>query len=149
MCCVLLTNVSSKVTLSTSMCLLFTMHMLSVEHQNTYVLCVHSYQIVELLVDTWCSSNFVAWKPLASCEWEPILKGVEGFNALHYIKWAQFWLLPFCNSSFYFESFVVFLLPTWWMKDKGFHFLSWVGCKVFIFCACDKHRNGHVSCAFI
>jgi hypothetical protein len=52
MCCVLLTNVSSKVSLSTSMCLLSIMHMLSVEHQNKCVLCVNYYQSVELLVDT-------------------------------------------------------------------------------------------------
>jgi hypothetical protein len=36
------------------------------------------------------------------------------------------------------------------MKDMGVSFFKpWVGCNVFVYCACDKHRNGHVLCAFI
>ncbi len=40
MCCVLLTNVNSKVSLSTSMCLLFTMHMFECWTSKIHVCCV-------------------------------------------------------------------------------------------------------------
>ncbi len=125
MCCVLLMNVSSKVSLSTSMCLLSIMHMFECwTSKYMYVMCA-------LLPKHWASCWHLMFFQLCCLEspsklWMGAnLERCWKLNALHYIKWTQFWVLTLCNSSFYFESFVLCscsLCDGW--KTWGFHFLN-------------------------
>jgi hypothetical protein len=122
-CCVLLTNVSSKVSLFISMCLLSNMHMF--ECWTSKYMCV----VCAFLPKHWASCGHLMFFQLCCLEspsklWMGTnLERCQKLNALHYIKWTQFWLLTLCNLSFYFESFVLCscsLCDGW--RTWGFHF---------------------------
>jgi hypothetical protein len=88
MCCVLSTNVSSKVSLSTSMCLLSTMHMF--ECWTSKYMCV----VCALLPKHWASCWHLMFFQLCCLEspsklWMGAnLERCWKLNGLHYIKWT-------------------------------------------------------------
>jgi hypothetical protein len=127
MCCVLLTNVSFKVSIFTSMCLLSTMHM--------FVCWTSKYMCVvcAFLPKHWASCWHLMFFELCCLEspsklWIGAnLERCRKLNVLHYIKWTQFWIWPYTIHLLFWKFCFVFLFLVGWIKDIEVSFFFTMG----------------------